>query len=473
MEQKLRIYNTLGRKMEDFKSIRDKEVGLYTCGLTVYNYAHIGNLRTYIFEDILQRVLEWDGYKVKRVMNITDVGHLTSDADEGEDKLDKEARAEMKSPEEIALAYTKAFIEDLTKLNVEVPELLKPASQEIEAQLDLVKKLFEKGFAYETDGAVYFDTSKLADYGKLTGQKLSDKSVGSREEVVVDPEKRNPTDFALWFKLVGRFKNHLMHWPSPWGEGFPGWHLECSAISTKYLGQPFDIHTGGVDHIGVHHTNEIAQSEGAYGKPLANYWMHSEFLLIDGAKMAKSQGNFFTLKDIEKHDILPLAFRYLVLGAHYRTQMNFTWESMESAAIGLKNLYDSYYRLSEAAKGEKNRTAFSADAQKYLERFSEAINDDLNTPKALAVLQDTLRSPLAAGEKLTLIGKFDTVFALFNTSVKAKAGKIPEEVAELVKKREEARRNKQFVQSDAFRAEVEKLGYVIEDTPEGPVVRPK
>ena len=306
------LHNQLTKKKEPFKPIKKGGVGLYTCGPTVYNFAHIGNLRTYIFEDVLRRVLEYNGFKIKHVMNITDVGHLTSDADTGEDKLEKMAKIEKKSVWDIAGFYTKQFLKDINLLNVKKADILSPATKNIEEQITIIKRLFKNRFVYETRSAVYFDVSKFKNYTKLSRQKLSEKISGAREEVVVDVEKKNPQDFVLWFKLAGRFEHHIMRWDSPWGKGFPGWHIECSAISRKYLGQPFDIHTGGVDHINIHHTNEIAQSEGAYGKPLANFWVHGEFLLIDGARMGKSEGNFITLKKLIEKGYEPPAFRYLV-----------------------------------------------------------------------------------------------------------------------------------------------------------------
>ncbi|KKU04579.1 MAG: Cysteine-tRNA ligase, partial [Parcubacteria group bacterium GW2011_GWA2_45_30] len=334
------MVNTLTRKKEIFRPIHKNWVGLYTCGPTVYNYAHIGNLRTYIFEDVLRRTLEYAGYKIKHVMNITDVGHLTSDADEGEDKLEKEARQEKKSVWDIAEFYTGAFLNDISRLNIKRAGVLAPATKNIKQQITLIKKLFQKGFAYETTQAVYFDVSKFKTYTKLSRQRIDEKITAARAEVIQDPKKKNPPDFALWFKRIGKFKNHALHWSSPWGDGFPGWHIECSAISTKYLGQPFDIHTGGVDHISVHHTNEIAQSEGAFGKPLVKYWMHGEFLLLDQARMGKSVGNFITLNTLVEKGFNPFAFRYLALGAHYRSKLNFTWESLEAAKCSLERLYD-------------------------------------------------------------------------------------------------------------------------------------
>jgi len=464
----IKFFNTFSRKKEEFAPLVDGNVGLYTCGPTVYNFVHIGNLRTYIFEDILERVLKYNDFKVRRVMNITDVGHLTSDADEGEDKLDRQAKAEKQDPLKIAERYTQAFLDDCKKLNIKIPEILEPATKHIDEQKTIIEKLFKKGLAYETSKAVYFDVSKFPDYGKLSGQSLDEKITAAREEVVTDSEKRNAPDFALWFKRVGRFENHILHWPSPWGEGFPGWHIECSAISTKFLGQPFDIHTGGVDHIGTHHTNEIAQSEAAVGKPLANVWMHGEFLLVDNAKMSKSSGNFYTMKDIAERNINPLAFRYLVLGAHYRSKLNFTWEALGAAQNGINNLYHSYLGIHGAAPSKLNDSLGTKEAIAAEAEFKNALNDDLNTPQALAVMWEVVKSSeLSAGDKRALLSSFDEVLGLDIEKFAAQYV-IPQEVKDLVAKREKCRQNQQFAQADALRLKIETLGYSVEDTPSGP-----
>lgn len=465
----LKLYNTLTRKKEIFKPIRKGRVGLYTCGPTVYNYAHIGNLRTYIFEDILERVLQLNGYRVRRVMNITDVGHLTSDADAGEDKLEKSARLHKKTPFQIAAFYTKAFLADIKKLNIKTPKILAPATKFIPQQITLVKKLLKKGFAYETSQAIYFDVSKFKKYGQLSGQSLEEKIIAARDEVKEDPEKRNPADFALWFKTVGRFKNHLMRWQSPWGEGFPGWHIECSAISRYFLGQPFDIHTGGIDHIGTHHENEIAQSEAAYDKPLANYWLHGEFLLVNKMRMAKSAGNFYVLEDIINRGINPLAFRYLVLGAHYRSKLNFTWENLTAANSTLKKLY-SQYLLFKLNSKEKVKAA----SKKYLSKFIAALNDDLNTPRALVVLHQVFDdSHLSFDVKVATINELDKIFDLGFCSLRLKKGRVLQKVLKLVALREKFRINKQFIQADRLRKQINKLGYMVEDTASGPLLKQK
>ncbi|MFH1346911.1 MAG: cysteine--tRNA ligase [Spirochaetota bacterium] len=468
----IKFYNTLSRKKELFKPLKNKIANVYTCGPTVYNYAHIGNLRTYIFEDILQRTLEYDGYKVNRVMNITDVGHLTSDADTGEDKLDKEAHKKNKSVREIAVFYTKAFLDDLKKLNVEIPKTIAPATEYIKDQIELIEQLFKKGYAYDTPSAVYFDVSKFKKYGKLSGQSLSDKIAAARKEIVIDYDKKNSADFALWFKLTGKYKNHLLRWSSPWGKGFPGWHIECSAISKHFLGQPFDIHTGGVDHIGTHHENEIAQSEAAYNKPLANTWMHGEFLIMDKEKMAKSKGNFLTLSALEKRGYSALVFRYFILGAHYRKKINFTWQSLESAQNSLNRLYN----FLKTAKQNKTLKGLTAGKPKcYDSQFADAINDDLNTPKALSIVWKLIKDKsLPDKEKKLLLLKFDKILGLKLKGVKPKkTAEIPQKINDLAQKRELLRNNKQFIQADALRKQIEKLGYLIEDIASGPIVRKK
>ncbi len=464
------LYNTLHRRKEVFKPLHKGQVGLYTCGPTVYNYAHIGNLRTYIFEDILRRTLEYDGRRVRQVMNITDVGHLTSDADAGEDKLESVARKGKKSVWDIAKFYTEAFSADIKRLNIKKPNILSPATKNIREQIVLIQRLFKKGYAYETAQAIYFDVSKFKNYTELSRQKLGEKIIGARDEVVVDPEKRNPHDFALWFKLVGRFENHIMRWKSPWGYGFPGWHIECSAISTKYLGQPFDIHTGGVDHINVHHTNEIAQSEGAYGKSLARFWMHGEFLLINEAKMAKSTGNFYTLATLIEKNFDPLAFRYLVLGTHYRKKLNFTWDSLRSAQTALENSHKIIAGFSYHA-GYKFDKDMLKRRNLYELKFKEAINNDLNTPKALKVLWDALKdSVLDPALKKKLVLGFDQVLGLGFKKTKSVGITVPQNVVKLVESREKLRSLQQFIQADALRKKIESLGYRIEDAEGGPRV---
>ncbi|MBP5093143.1 MAG: cysteine--tRNA ligase, partial [Abditibacteriota bacterium] len=348
------LYNTLTRKKEEFKPLCEGQAGMYTCGPTVYNYAHIGNLRSYIFADILRRTLRYGGYDVKQVMNVTDVGHLTSDGDGGDDKLDAQAKKSGESIWDIARYYEKIFFEDLDKLNIEQPAVKCRATEHIDDMIALVQKLWDKGYAYETAQAVYYDISKFPTYTQLSRQNLEDKLTAVRDEVNEDPEKKHSADFALWFKRVGRFANHIMHWDSPWGDGFPGWHAECSAMSMKYLGDTLDIHTGGEDHIWVHHPNEIAQSEGATGKKFVNYWLHGAFLVVDGAsKMSKSSGNFLRVQTLIDEGYDPLAYRFMCFSAHYRAKLKFSWESLDSAASAYNNLKDFVARAKQLSDGEE------------------------------------------------------------------------------------------------------------------------
>lgn len=447
MEQTIHLYNTLTRSKEAFQPIHDNQVGLYACGPTVYNYAHIGNLRTYIFEDILRRTLEFRGYNVHHAMNITDVGHLVGDGDDGEDKMEVGARREGKHPLEIAKQYEAKFFEDFQALNCRMPQSIVRATDAIEAQIELIKRLEEKGFTYQTGSAIYFDTSKLEDYGKLTGQKLEEKLVGAREEVIVSSDKRRPQDFALWFFLTGRYKNHILHWSSPWGEGFPGWHIECSAISRQVLGQPFDIHTGGVDHIGTHHTNEIAQSEAAFGAPLANYWLHGEHLMVEGRRMGKSEGNLFLLADLAERGFSPEDFRYLVLTAHYRSKLNFTWASLEGAQKTLQGI------RRVVAQGGVN-----PNAGEFKERIVAALFDDLDTPTAISLLHE-------AGDA-TLWQEFDAVLGL-NANAAVGEREVSAEAQKLVQERDQARAARDWQRADELRSQIEALGYQVVDTPAG------
>ncbi len=467
------LYNTLSRKKEPLKPIHPDWVGVYTCGPTVYGFAHIGNLRTYIFEDVLERVLRFNGHTVRRVMNITDVGHLTGDTDAGDDKLETAAAAQKKSVEDIAQFYTDAFFDDLAQLNIVKPDIIAPASAHVREEIALVQTLLEKGFAYDTPAAVYFDVSTFPAYGALSGQSLAEKMTGAREEVVVDENKRNPADFALWFKLAGKFKDHLLHWSSPWGEGFPGWHVECSAISRHFLGQPFDIHAGAVDLVGTHHTNEIAQSEAAYNVPLANVWMHGEHLLLDGGKMAKSEGNTFTLTELAERGYHPLAYRYLLLSAHYRTRLNFTLESLAAAQSGLERLYEMVNDLYENTLDDVPKKSPKKMLEHYKTEFHAALDDDLNTPRALAILHEMLADTNDAKETLALVKQCDTVLGLGLTTamVSTRGGENNPAITEMARKYGELRSNKQFIQSDALRKEIEVLGYSIRDTKDGSRIR--
>jgi cysteinyl-tRNA synthetase len=456
----LYLYNTLTRKKEIFKPINPPFVGIYTCGPTVYNYAHIGNLRTYIFEDILKRVLLYNGYKVKHVMNITDVGHLTSDADEGEDKIELEAKRERKNAWQIAEFYTTAFKSDIKKLNILEPDIWCKATEHIDDFIALIKVLEEKGYTYRTSDGIYFDTSKLPDYGKLAGQDIEEMLPGARIEY--NPEKKNPSDFALW-KFSPKNVKRQMEWDSPWGVGFPGWHIECSAMSTKYLGQPFDIHCGGVDHIKIHHTNEIAQSEAAYGKPMANYWLHGEFLVLGEKRMGKSEGNFITLSVLEEKGYNPLAYRYFCFTAHYRSPLKFTWSAIDSAQRALNRLYENI------KKYPREDVEFHKE---YEEKFHLAINDDLDMPKAISIVWELIRDDTITPEvkRATLI-QFDKVLGLSLDNPPEIKIDVPEEIWNLLEEREIARKEKNWERADKIREEIKNRGYIIEDTPQGPRIK--
>jgi cysteinyl-tRNA synthetase len=474
MKIMIKLYDTLTRAVKEFKPLSQSEVKLYSCGPTVYDYQHIGNFRKFVFDDTLRRTLESLGYNVVHVMNITDVGHLVSDADEGEDKLEKGARREGKTVWEVAQHYTNAFKKDAKKLNILDPNGYRGekdnyarATDFIEEQINLIKILMEKDFAYVTEKAIYFDVSKLPDYGILSGQKLSEKEVGVRDEVVTDSNKRNPQDFAVWFFLKGRYEHHSMHWLSPWGKGFPGWHLECSAIIHKLLGDPIDIHTGGVDHIGVHHTNEMAQTEAAYGNKLANYWMHSEHLLVDGQKMSKSLGNFYTLKDIEEKGFDPLALRLLYLQGHYRTQTNFTRENLEAANNRLKSyraFADLLWELPDESTGPYS------ELQDAKQMIIDALSDDLDTPKALSILS-TLESQwlgiLTEGRK-TFREFLDFIDSVLGLDL-SKTTDISDEQYGLISEREEARKNQDWQKADELRSQLRERGIEINDTDQGPI----
>lgn len=450
----LKLYNTLTRKKEDFRPINPPYVGIYSCGPTVYWYQHIGNLRTYIFSDLLKRVLLYNGFKVKHVMNVTDVGHLTSDADTGEDKMEQAARREHKTASEIAKFYLQVFREDLKKLNIIEPDIWCKATEHIKEQIELIKKLESKGYTYRTSDGIYFDTSKFKDYGKFARVKIEKLKAGKR---VALGEKKNKTDFALW-KFSETPGVRQQEWPSPWGIGFPGWHIECSAMSMKYLGETFDIHTGGEDHIPVHHQNEIAQSEAATGKKFVNYWIHTRWLLFGGEKMAKSKGEIYTISELEKKGFPALCYRYFCLTAHYRTQLEFSFESLKSA----RNSYERLKNIISELKDDKKTN------EKYLKQFEAAINDDIDMPKALAVLWKLVRDKKAQG-KFRTIEKMDEVFGL--ELLEKEKIKVPQEILKLLEEREEARAKKDFKLADKLRDEIKAKGFSIEDTPEGPRVK--
>ena len=512
----VKLFNTLTKKKDRFQPIKDNQVGLYTCGPTVYNYAHIGNLRTYIFEDVLKRVLKFNGYQVKHVMNVTDVGHLTGDRDMGEDKMEKGVRntiyfrcpncgewspsgiqiekellntlgdANIRSMHprcnkcwkssclkreiikhgtdflkenkeqpawEVTAFYWQAFRDDMKKLNIAEPDIWCKATDHIQEQIDLIKKLEEKKFTYKTSDGIYFDTSRFKDYNKLSHQPLENLIEGARVEK--NDEKKNPTDFALW-KFSPEQSQRQMEWESPWGVGFPGWHIECSAMSIKYLGQPFDIHCGGIDHIPVHHTNEIAQNEAVNNKPLANYWLHGEYLLAGRKdKMAKSSGNFLTLQTIKDEGIAPLAYRYFLLQTHYRKQLNFSWQALQSAQKGLGHLYSLLPEL------PKTKTKEDKTLEKQILKH---INDDLNIPGALALVWTALKTKSIS---LILISQLDQIFGLGVKEYSNNKTVIPDDIKQLAKQREKARINKDWQTSDKLRDLIEKKGYIIEDTTTG------
>jgi cysteinyl-tRNA synthetase len=464
----IQFFNSLGRRKESFIPLEKDKVGIYSCGPTVYATPHIGNFRAFIFADLLRRSLEFLGFEVQHVMNITDVGHLVSDGNEGEDKLEKGAAREGISPLEVARKYEDEFRRDLQELNILKPHQLPRASEHIEEQIKLIKKLEEKGCTYETSDGIYFDTSKFENYGKLSGQKMEDKVAGARVEV--NSEKRNPADFALWKFCVGENAEHILRWDFKTGKdlsktndqeplandqsGFPGWHLECSAMSMKYLSESFDIHTGGVDHIPVHHENEIAQSEAATSKQFVNYWLHNEFLTVDGGKMSKSLGNLFTLEDLTKKGFEPLALRYFCLNSNYRGKLNFSWEALQNAQNSLRNLRQIYQNLPEGAIDDS-----------AVEKFGAALADDLNSPQALAVVWDYAKSPAA---NQTTLAKFDEVLGLELGRVEAvEKIAISAEQKKQLEIRKKARAEKDFAKSDAIRNEFLAAGLEIEDSGDG------
>lgn len=452
----LKVYNTLTRRKEEFVPLNDKVVTMYSCGPTVYSYAHIGNMRAYLFMDSVRRTLKYNGYKLKGVMNITDVGHLLSDGDDGEDKMEKASKEQQKSVYEIAAIYTDAFMKDLAKLNIGKPEIIAKATDHINDMIKYVEALVEKGYGYETSDGIYFDISKFREYGKLSGLDLEGQRAGAR--VDVNDEKRNPADFALWKKAP---KEHIMQWESPWGMGYPGWHIECSAMSRKYLGDTFDIHTGGVDHIPVHHENEIAQSEALVGHKTVDYWMHVEFMQVDGGKMSKSLKNTYTVSELEQKGYGAMAFRYFCLNTHYRKKLNFTFEGMDAAKT-------AYNRLLAAVHSHKGGKSFDEEAvKKYDELFTEAINDDINIPLGLGVLWNMLKEkPSQAIYDLAM--KFDKVLGLaLDTEPAPEKVEAPEEVIKLAELRLKARKDKDWAQSDVLREQISNLGYQIIDKKDG------
>lgn len=482
----LKLYNSLTKQKENFRSLAEeknkkKMVTMYNCGPTVYDYVHIGNLRSFLIADLLRRHLEFSGYKVKQVMNITDVGHMTSDAEAGEDKMEKAARREKKTPWEIADFFTKAFFEDIKKLNIEPAWKYPRATEHIKEMIKIIEKLMKNGFAYEVNGSVYFDLSKFPKYGELSGNTVQDLMAGARVEVV--SEKKNPYDFALWIENP----KHVMQWKAPWSvvAGYPGWHLECSAMSMKYLGETVDIHTGGEDNKFPHHECEIAQSEGATGKQFVRYWLHVKHLMVEGEKMSKSKGNFYTLSQILEKGYAPRAVRYLLLSTHYRDPLNFTFDGLVAAGTALGRLDEVMENLTEAIK--KNRGVKTSGGKlteavkKSRTDFQTALDDDLNISGAMAAVFNFIRQinaavsvgadkkELSAAKELLL--EIDSVLGF--GFQKIKADKIPEEIKNLLSEREQARKNKEWARADEVRGEIEKLGYAVEDTPEGQKLKKK
>lgn len=466
----MKLFNTLSREIEEVVPIQGNKIGLYSCGPTVYDNAHLGHMRKYVGDDLLVRALRYFGFQVNHVMNITDVGHLVSDADEGEDKMEKGARKHGLNVWDVAGKFTQQFFDSTDQLNIARPDIVCKATDHIAEQIQLIKVLEEKGFAYAIEDGVYFDTTQLPDYGALSN--LDQVQAGARVEF--NQSKRNASDFALWkFSPVG--EQRQMEWDSPWGRGFPGWHIECSAMSMKYLGEQFEIHTGGIDHIETHHPNEIAQSEAATGKkPFVKYWLHYNFLMVNGQKMSKSLGNLYTIDDITIKGIEPLALRYLYLQTHYRKELNFTFESLSAADTALKRLRASISKL-QISNNKQTSHLESQKAKEYQMQFSSALSDDLNTAQALAVVWEVVKDEaLSDEEKPALVMDFDQVLGLrLDDRLRMTDGRqeLPEEIKELIEKREHFRNDKQFAEADAVRQKIEAKGYIVEDKSSGVEVR--
>lgn len=461
----IKFYNTLSREKEEFKPLEDNTVRMYSCGPTVYSYAHIGNFRAYVFMDTLRRTLKYNGYKLEHVMNITDVGHLESDADEGEDKMEKAAKKENKNPYEIAKYYSEVFFRDMQRLNIEKPEIIAKATEHIPEMLEFVEGLVKNGYAYETSKGIYFDISKLDKYPVLSNRKIDEQIAGAR--VDVDAEKKSPYDFALWIKAP---ENHIMKWESPWGLSYPGWHIECSAMGRKYLGDQFDIHTGGIDHIPTHHENEIAQSKGLTGKIPARFWMHVEFLQVDGGKMSKSLGNTYTLDQLQEKGIEPLAYKLFCFTAHYRTKLNFTFETALSTQKALNRLREGFTKHQEGLENIPEEKI-----KEYEDKFLATINDDLNIPSAMGLVWEIIRSPEKSKQYAELLLKFDEVLGLDLVNSKkyleeSQKLELPEEILKLVEERKKARENKDWSLSDQIRDTLKEKGYNVKDSKEGMVI---
>jgi cysteinyl-tRNA synthetase len=457
----MRFYDTLTREVAEFVPLVPGKVTMYTCGPTVYRYAHIGNLRTFITADLLRRVLEFEGNEVRQVTNITDVGHMTDEVgDEGEDRMLVGAEDEGLTPEEIAHKYTEAYLADTAAVNIQESAVRPKATEHIAEMIELTQRLIDKGHAYEADGMVYFDVDSFPEYGKLSHNTRESLKAGHRSETVIDPRRKNHYDFTLW-RAAG--SKRLMKWDSPWGPGFPGWHIECSAMSLKHLGERFDIHTGGSDNIFPHHEDEIAQSEGALGHPVVSRWLHGHHLLAEGRKMSKSAQNFYTVRDLTERGVDPLAFRYLCLQSRYRGQMNFTWEALDAAERGLEKL-----RKQMAEWVSPPITEVSSAGQTLDQRFGDAVGDDLDTPKALVAVSDLVAADIAPGEKFHLLKRWDSVLGLDLDREVAGTSDLPPGAAALIEEREEARRAKDWTKADRLRAELAEMGVTLIDTPTGP-----
>ena len=458
----MRLYNTATHTIEEFQPIHPPSVSLYTCGPTVYDFTHLGHMRKYTNDDVLKQTLVYLGYTVNHVMNITDVGHLSSDADSGIDKMEKGAEKAGKSVWEVAQFYTDFFFKTMDALHISRPSTVCKATDHVTKMVQLITQLQKNGHVYETPQALYFDISTFPAYGTLSGQKLDEKKQAVREAVVEDPDKKHPADFALWFKRVGRFANHTMHWESPWGDGFPGWHIECSAMSMEYLGPTIDIHTGGTEHIAIHHENEIAQSEGATGKPFVHYWVHNEMLQIDGKKMSKSSGNFYTISDITEKGIDLIALKLLFYQTHYRQPMNFTW----NAAYGA----DEAYRKLKIFITEHPTasTTLSPKARTYQKQFAQAVAHDVQMPQAIATMWEMLKSEILPEDKTALLYNFDQVLRLALSDIQPT--KIPTEIQQLITERDMKRNAKDFAGADAIRSIIESKGYRVKDTNNGTAV---
>ena len=457
----MELYNTLTRKIEEFKPWHDNEVTMYTCGPTVYHYAHIGNLRTYIMEDILEKTLNYVGFKVKRCMNITDVGHLSSDADTGDDKMVKSAKSEHKSVLEIAKFYTDAFFKDFEDLNIKKPEIVSPATSNIDEYIKIIEKLLKDGYAYAAGGNIYFDTSKLKNYYVLTNQGEEDLIGGVRDTVEVDENKKNKADFVLWF-TKSKFDDQELKWDSPFGMGYPGWHIECSGISIKYLGEYLDIHCGGVDNIFPHHTNEIAQSESFLGHKWCNYWIHGEHLNDQSGKMSKSKGDVLTVSTLKEKGYNPLSYRFMCLQSHYRKQLTFSYDSLDGAENAYKKLKSKVLSLN--SEGEIDNNIYD----EFNNKFKAALASDLNTANALSTLYDVLKSDSNDATKFKLISDFDQVLGLDLTKKEEK--NVDEEfIKQKIEERNEAKANKDYAKADAIRDELKNMGIIIKDTREGTI----